>query len=87
MDHDLPLEPIAGDVVILERALFPGYEIAVCPEAARIGCESYDEAWTRGRALAEQSDVDFWYARQLATLARGGADGLRLLGHFRVGDE
>ena len=77
MAHDLPLEPIAGDVVILERSLFPGYEIAVYPEAARIGCESYDEAWTLGRALAQQ----------LATLARGGADGLRLLGHFRVGDE
>ena len=81
MDHDLPLGPVAGDVVIFERAQ-AGFEIAVCPDAAQLGCESYDEAWTLGRVLAQQSDVDFWYAQVLATRARTG-DGLRLLGRFR----
>ncbi len=83
MGNELPLWPIAGDVVVLERVPLSGWEIAVSPEAPLIGCESYDEAWTLGRSLAEQSAVDFWYARQPARGARHAGDELRLLGHFR----
>ena len=84
MDHHLPpLWPTTGDVVIITRVDGTGYEIAVCPDAAQIGCESYDKAWTLARTLAEKAGVDFWCSSP-ATAGRD-ADELRLLGHYRHG--
>ena len=80
-----PLWPRTGDVVIIKLTRGDGYELAVCPEAAQIGCESYDDAWSTARALAESTDVDVWFTRPAAT-ARPENE-LRLLGHYRRGQE
>ena len=85
MDHLVPLWPSTGDVVIIKLTHGDGYEIAVCPDAAQMGCESYDDAWSTGRTLAESTDVDLWFTRPVATTPPENE--LRLLGHYRRGRE
>ena len=75
------LWPTTGDVVIIKLPTGDGFEIAVCPEAARIDCESYDDAWTTARTLAETTSVDFWFT--CPSVAVSGQDELRMLGHYR----
>ena len=81
MDQLPPLWPSTGDVVIIKLTRGDRFEIAVCPEAAQIGCESYDDAWSTARTLAESTAVDVWFTRPAAT---GRLENeLRLLGHYR----
>ena len=85
MDQRAPLWPRTGDVVIIKLTHGDGYELAVCPDAAQIGCESYSDAWSTARTLAESTDVDVWFTRPTAP-ARSENE-LRLLGHYRRGRE
>lgn len=84
MERRYPLEPVAGDLVIIEKARSQAYRLSMVPGAPRIRSATYDRAWAMAQSLAEHCGVDFWLAWHLRNAAANASPVLTLLGRYRA---